>query len=132
MSNGKLHIAAFGLMLFYCIGQTAAFGQTAEEASSLGMENRDPFIPLVDANDTLRKNFKKPSDEKITEKIKLMGISKIGDSFYALLDGELVKEGQKFNNFKIEKIDATKVVLLYGDRKFELKWETEEKIDEKK
>lgn len=85
---------------------------------------RDPFIPLIDRKGEFRRDFKKPV-EKIAPQVNLMGISKVGNTFYALIDGELLKEGQVFKEMKIEKIYADRVIVLYGDTIFELKWEQE-------
>lgn len=90
-------------------------------------EKRDPFIPLVDEKGNLRKDFKKPIDEQMIPQVTLMGISKVNKVFYAIIDGEWVKEGDKFKDLKIEKIEPDKVILEFGERKFELKLEREKK-----
>lgn len=118
------------LALYICFAGSIGYpGAEAQTEGPLSSEEdiRDPFIPLADAQGMMRKDFKKPLEEKIVQKIKLMGISKVGATFYALLDGELVKAGSMFNGFKVEKIDETKVTLVFNDKQFELIWETEEK-----
>ncbi len=105
---------------------TSALGEEAEIAP-FEENTRDPLIPLIDEKGSLRKEFKKPSQETAAPQVVLMGISKVGNTFYALIDGELVKEGQVFKDMRIEKIYSDRVIVAYGDKTFELKWETEKK-----
>lgn len=87
------------------------------------LDKRDPFIPLVDAQGNFIKDFTKPKAEELATKISLTGISKIKGVLYAIIDGELVKEGQMFGEFKIEKIEPEVVILGFGDKRFELRLE---------
>ena len=96
-----------------------------EETAPPEQVNRDPFIPLIDDKGNLRRSFNKPSQETIAPQVVLMGISKVGNAFYALIDGELVKEGQMFKDMRIEKIYSDRVIVFYGDKAFELKWDTD-------
>ncbi len=96
-----------------------------EETAPTGQVKRDPFIPIIDDKGNLRRNFKKPSQETIAPQVVLMGISKVGNAFYALIDGELVKEGQVFKDMRIEKIYSDRVIVFYGDKAFELKWDAD-------
>jgi hypothetical protein len=105
------------------IANTFVFAEETENQ----LLSRDPLIPLVNEQGEFRRDFKKPYDEKLSHEVRLMGISKIGDKFFAFLDGEMVKEGQVYKDFKVEKIYADRIVLLYGSKTFELKWLTEEK-----
>jgi len=104
----------------------SALGEEAETAP-FEENTRDPLIPLIDEKGSLRKEFKKPSQETAAPQVVLMGISKVGNTFYALIDGELVKEGQVFKDMRIEKIYSDRVIVAYGNKTFELKWETEKK-----
>jgi hypothetical protein len=116
----------FFFIIFYLCISIGAIAQN-EEFVYNDTEKRDPFIPLIDESGNLRKNFTKPSQDSMLPKVSLMGISKVGDVFYAIIDGELVKEGQVYKDIKIQKIDADKVTVSYLDREFELEWETEKK-----
>ncbi|OGX41195.1 MAG: hypothetical protein A2984_02070 [Omnitrophica WOR_2 bacterium RIFCSPLOWO2_01_FULL_41_12] len=91
--------------------------------SADAQDKRDPFIPLVDAQGNLVRDFTKPKAEELATKISLNGISKIKGVLYAIIDGELVKEGQMFGEFKVEKIEPDAVILGFGDKRFELRLE---------
>ncbi len=99
----------------------------AQQEEAPHEELRDPFISLIDSKGELRKDFQKPWAEDIATKISLMGISQINGIFYALIDGELVKEGDMLKELKVDKIETDRVLLSIGDRIFELKWKTEKK-----
>lgn len=99
-----------------------------EEANAVSQEvARDPFIPLIDDKGNMRKVFKKPApiQEIMAPQITLMGISKVGNAFYAIIDGELVKEGQLFKEMKIEKIYSDRIIVEYANRVFEYKLDLE-------
>ncbi len=110
------------LAVLNLLANSKVFGQEADITP-----DRDPFIPLLDDKGNLRKQFTKPSLQTSAPQVILMGISKVGNTFYAMIDTELVKEGQVFKDMTIEKIYADRVIVLYGDKTFELKWETEQK-----
>ena len=105
----------------------AAYSQSQRTDAPAGFENRDPFIPLVDDRGQIRTNFQKPSLDTLIPQVTLLGISKVGDIFYALIDGELLKEGHVFKGLKIESITEEKVTVSYGDRQFDLSGKKEEK-----
>ena len=98
------------------------FGQNEENAYN-EVGKRDPFLPLIDAKGIFRKDFTEPSGEKAAPKVILMGISNVKGKFYALIDGELVQEGQIFKGMNIERITPEKVVVLYAGKLFEFDWQ---------
>lgn len=99
----------------------------AKELTPEASVKRDPFIPLVDDNGKLRKSFEKPVDANMIPQVSLAGISKINKVFYAVIDGEWVKEGDTIKDLMIEKIEPNKVILKFGNRTFELNLDKEEK-----
>jgi len=121
MNKYGLYIIMLSAILSLHVNPTAF---TQEDDAML---ERDPFIPLLDDKGNLRKQFIKPSLQTSAPQVVLMGISKVGNTYYAMIDTELVKEGQVFKDMTIEKIYADRVIVLYGDKTFELKWETEQK-----
>lgn len=122
--NNKLFLIALFNFLFILINSIFCFAQS-QKLNYNDANERDPFIPLIDERANLRNSFKKPSEGTSAPNVTLMGISKVGNSYYAIIDGELVKEGQIFNELKIEKIYADRVIVLYANKIFELRWETE-------
>lgn len=104
-----------------------AHGENRELSKLPGPEGRDPFIALVDEQGQIRTDFQKPSLDTLIPQVTLLGISKVGDTFYALIDGELLKEGQVFRGLTIESINENKVTVSYGDRIFDLNGKKEEK-----
>lgn len=110
------------LLFFVFSAQFYAFAQE---------QKRDPFIPIVDDAGNLRRNFKKPQVEELATKVSLNGISKIKGVFYAIIGGNLLKEGDMLNELKIKKIEQNRVILGLGDKEFELQLETEKNNAEK-
>ena len=94
-------------------------------------QERSPFIPLVDDSGQMRRDFNKPKIEKISLDVLLSGICNIKGIPYAVIDGELVKEGQTYKEFKVDKVTPDSVILRLGDKSFTLSLKTE-KADEKK
>jgi len=110
--------------IFYCI----MFFLTALPAlaDQQAEPKRDPFIPLIDNKGDIRKDFKKPVQGQAAQ-VALMGISNVNNVFYAIIDGEWVKEGDMIKDLKVEKITPDKVTVYFGERKFELILDTEGK-----
>jgi len=90
----------------------------------LSYNKRDPFVPLLDDKGNLRKDFNKPSLKISLPKLNLMGITKVGGIYYAMIDGELLKEGQIIKDVEIKKVEQDRVIVHYGENDFELKWGT--------
>lgn len=110
--------------VFYCA--ISVFGQDSPLPADAA-SGRDPFIPLVDEKGELRKFFQKPSVEIRIPEIKLMGISKINNIYYAIIEGVWLKVGDTVKELVIKKIDAEKVTLLFGKNEVELKLNAEKK-----
>lgn len=92
------------------------------------IEKRDPFIPLMDREGRLRKDFRKPiMAGEIAPRINLMGISKVNNVFYAIVDGKWVKEGDMLGDLTIEKIESDRMILRFGEKKFEVRLYLEKK-----
>jgi hypothetical protein len=115
-------LAILALMLLF-LNTFLVTGQDPSPGTDAGM--RDPLIPLIDENGKLRENFEKPSAENINTNIVLTGISQINGVFYALLDGELLKEGDMIKELMIQKIQSDKVILSFKDKTFEIALEPE-------
>ena len=119
MNKYRLYIKI--VLPIFLLSLSATLLAQSEEFVYNDLDKCDPFVPLIDERGNFRENCKKPPEEVTIPKISLMGISKVGGVFYALIDGELVKEGQVFKEIKIKKIDADKVVASFKDQVFELK-----------
>jgi len=114
-------IAGFLLLLY----ATTGFVQEKKNKSK-----RDPFVSLIKEDGHLRTDFTKPSFSPSTEiagKVSLTGITEIEGKFYALIDGQLVREGDLFRDLIVEKIEANRVILSLGEKKIELRLEKERK-----
>ncbi len=98
------------------------------EVSSGYMQKRDPFIPLLDKEGNLRKDFKKPVIMgDLAPHVNLMGISRVKNVFYAIVDAKWVKEGDMLGDLLIDKIESDKIILRFGEKKFEVKLHMEKK-----
>lgn len=92
------------------------------------LQKRDPFIPLIDGEGNLRRDFKKPMiSGDLAPQVNLMGISKVNNVFYAIVDGKWVKEGDMLGDMSIDKIESDKIILRFGEKKFEVRLYTEKK-----
>ncbi|MCM8761381.1 MAG: hypothetical protein NC938_01915 [Candidatus Omnitrophica bacterium] len=85
---------------------------------------RDPFVPLVGVDRPAAGRL-----EEITSvaDIRLEGIATgAGKSMVAILNGEVVKEGDKFGDIEIKKITGRKVSILFGGKPYEMSLTEEE------
>lgn len=98
-------------------------------SSALAAQKRDPFIPLVDEKGIVRTTFVRPSKEQVLPQITLMGIGKIGTTYYAIIDAEWYTQGQtlKGKELLLKKIEDDKVILKFGEKEFAVKLDTTEK-----
>jgi len=113
------------LFLFGCA--INAFAQNWEHRQEL--KNRDPFIPLIDKSGNLRTSFTKPLLEEriVLPAITLMGVSKIGDAFCALIDGEVFKKGDVYKELEISEVYPQGIIVTFRGKKFKIDLETEKK-----
>jgi len=102
------------------------------ELSSGYPQSRDPFIPLLDKEGNLRKDFAKPViTGDLAPRVNLTGISKVNNVFYAIVDGKWVKENDQLGDLVIDKIESDKITLRFGEKKFAVKLRLEKKQNEK-
>lgn len=78
---------------------------------------RDPFVPLVGMD---RPTVSKLEDVTSIADLKLEGIaSSLSGKPVAILNGEIVKEGDKFGIIEVEKITKRTVTVVMGGRKYD-------------
>ncbi|MBN2453280.1 MAG: hypothetical protein JXB40_03350 [Candidatus Omnitrophica bacterium] len=95
---------------------SAAFGEGYRYDSH---GKRDPFIPLVGIEKPVISSL---ADITSVSDIKLEGIASIaGGKMAAILNGEIAKEGDRFGEIEIIKIEKRTVTIKMGDRNYELK-----------
>ena len=110
------------LMVSFTIFLKVSFAQIAQEEfvyDSTG--KRDPFISLLDKDSPtgLRRIFTRPDAQvKLPVKVTLKGILQKGKQFFAIINGEVMKKGDKINGVEIKEIEKDKVILEYGEREF--------------
>lgn len=114
------------LFMVFCFNK-AVSGEEKPPMMPGNASQRDPFIPLIDDKGNLRKIFTKPINEQMVAQVNLAGISKINNVFYAIIDGEWVKEGDTIKDLTIEKIQADKVILKFGEKRIEVMLDREKK-----
>lgn len=120
--TSRIYVMIF-LFMLYPAGPVS--GQ--ENIKDIKGIKRDPFIPLIDEKGNLRTSFQKPLNEPKAPEVKLMGISKINESFYAVIDGELVKETDTIKGLSVVKVEAEKVTLKFGEKIIELELNSEKR-----
>lgn len=80
---------------------------------------RDPFVPLIGKD---RTSGAKLADITSAEDIKLQGIVTLQTgSKGAILNGEIVKEGDVFGQIAIKKISEDSVLIRLGQNEFKIK-----------
>jgi len=113
----KRHLITF-IFLFALIGPA-----TAEESFKYdGQDKRDPFWPLVSTSGIIL-NYE--TDLLITDLI-LEGIMLGSNTNIAIINGKIIKEGDKLGNFQILRITKHVVTIDNGEQKFELKLKTQD------
>ena len=85
--------------------------------------NRDPFWPLVTSNGLIASY----ETNLLVSELILEGIivGKDGQNF-AVINGAIVKSKDRLGEYIIQEISSTKVVLIKGEERFELKLKKEE------
>lgn len=77
---------------------------------------RDPFVPLVGSGKAVKLGLK---DAASIADVKLEGIaSGSGSKLIAILNGEIVKEGDRFGNVEITKITGKSVMIVMSGKKY--------------
>ncbi|MFH1782656.1 MAG: general secretion pathway protein GspB [Candidatus Omnitrophota bacterium] len=90
----------------------------SKDASSLDNKKRDPFVPLVAGGGRYVSDAYAVNDIK---DIRLEGIVWEGDSSLAIINGEIIKEGDSVGSVKILKIDKDSVVFDVGGEEVRVK-----------
>lgn len=93
---------------------------------------RNPFIPLLDENNQLRRDFHRPLATDVTLTATLSGICVMQKIPYAIIDGELLKEGDMFQEFLLEKIGPDSATLKLKDTRFILQLEPKQNAKDNK
>ena len=114
MSNDKTPILIFAiwaLNLFCALNFVICNFSFAEDFTYESKGKRDPFIPLVGPG-AVHQQVKGTADISSIEDVVLEGIvyDKNGNSS-AIINGEVVKEGEKAGIVTVEKIEPKKVIL---------------------
>jgi hypothetical protein len=79
---------------------------------------RDPFVPLIGID---RPAVSKLEDVSSIADVKLEGIaSSPGRRIAAILNGEIVKEGEKFGDIEIKKITKKTVTIIMGGKNYNI------------
>ena len=81
------------------------------------LNKRDPFVPLLDENGSFRAPFQGSHDNLELPQVKLEGIVKINGAFFAIIDGQLLKEGNVIKGLRLEEVDFDRIVLSYFGKK---------------
>lgn len=123
----KIIVYTFILMAYLCV--YALYGHCANVTDSLfsydSKGKRDPFIPLVGQERSVDAGL-----ETITspEDLKLEGIATVaGGRQIAIINGQMVKEKDKFGSLLIKKILRKSVEISIEDRNYTLILQESEK-----
>lgn len=101
---------------------SAIFAFSAYAADNFTYESRgkrDPFVPLIGQE---KGSVAKLSEVTSVEDMKLEGIAVgAGKKKTAIINGEILKEGQKVGEIYIKTISASSVVVTIGGKDYTLK-----------
>lgn len=101
----------FNLVFLFCRAEDYKYPYSATQ-------DRDPFLPLVNERGQIL-----IAEEKEMSDILLEGIIYSPQDSTAIINSEPFKEGDIFGDYKIIKIEPSKVLLRKDGEEFILKWE---------
>ena len=108
--------------LVYTLGATFVFCQVSEEIFIYdSMRKRDPFIPLLDPDSPtgIRIEFAPPAQRiGLPLEMTLRGILQRGKERYAIINDDVVQEGDNMGDVKIKRIEKDRVIVGYREREF--------------
>lgn len=102
-----LSFAGVAFIVSPCIGENFKYESHGK---------RDPFVPLV--------GIERPATSSLEDitsigDVKLQGIaSRSGGKLVAILNGEIVKEGDRFGEIQIKKITKKTVTIVMGGKNY--------------
>lgn len=119
MSRNKIVIICVSLFLI-CVSNIFAQEEFTYDAKG----KRNPFIPLVTPDGRFLKIEERENNQ---EELLLEGIiyDKYGLS-YAIVNGEVVKIGDRLGDYQVLKIEENKIIFLKEGRPFEIELKKEE------
>jgi hypothetical protein len=116
----------YKILLLFCLSlsiinnNNLAFAQKEEE-------QRDPFLSLAD-----KIKLGDTSSNILPFPVVLSGIIWTKDMPVAMVNNEIVQQGEDWQGLKVEKIEKDKLILKRGQTLFEIPLVTEKKDDEDK
>ena len=115
------------LLLFLIILQGAVFAVAEEDAYVYDSRGRrDPFIPLVGVTATAVSSL---DDVMSIEDVKLQGVaSNAAGVQVAIINGEMIKEGEKSGRVTLKEIAKEKIVILIDEESYEVSLYSDKKI----
>lgn len=121
--KAKLKISIYFLLTIVFSLLTIDYSHAAQQEQFIydSMGKRDPFIPLLDKGSPtgLRINFMPPELEiRLPLTVEIEGILWNGREYFAIINHEVVKKGDKLGKVKIKNIEQDKVILEYSERDF--------------
>lgn len=107
----------------YTLGATVIFSEALAEETFIydSMNKRDPFISLLDPSSStgFRIDFTPPTQKvKLPLEITVRGILQKDEQRYAIINDDVVREGDNIGEVEIKRIEKDKVILRYGPREF--------------
>ena len=107
--------------------QGAVLGFAEEEAYVYDSRGkRDPFIPLVGVAVTTVSSL---DDVMSIEDVKLQGVaSNAAGVQVAIINGEMIKEGEKSGRVTLKKIAKEKITILIDEESYEISLYSDKKI----
>ncbi len=115
--NRACAAAGYIFVLTYC-------APAAADYESAGL--RDPFVPLADEHGLRSDIFQSGAAGELPINLQIMGILSSGGSAMAIINGEVVKEGDLIDSVKVEKIDDISVTVSYENKIYKLMLRKEE------
>lgn len=115
--TGKVIIMVFAIFITSSFILTPFAGCDDFKYESRG--RRDPFVPLIGAD---KPAIARLEDITSAEDVRLEGIAiGAGGKRIAVINGEMLKEGDKAGDIELKKIDKKMVILAIGGKDYNIK-----------
>jgi len=118
----KFKFLFFPLVAVFCVlFSVLCQAQEQERFIYDARAKKDPFIPLTDEESPtgLRTVFALEAVAiKLPVEISVKGILWSGQEYFAIVNGEVMKKGEKIGEVKVKEIEQDKVILEYKQKEF--------------
>jgi hypothetical protein len=100
--------------------------------NNLSAQEKKPRDPFLSLGDKIKLSQETKDTSVLPYPIVVNGIIWTEHLPVAIINNEIIQEGEVWRDFKVEKIEKDKIILSRGKSQFEIPWVSEEENDETK